>query len=212
MKKIIFQSLFISITILFGNSAMAIEEPKFTLLLEEKPYEIRAYEPMIVAEVQVSGDRDSATNRGFRMIADYIFGNNEGKNQASQNIAMTAPVTIEKQIQANVERNSTQEELAEGVWRIQFVMPSEFSLSSLPKPKNNLVNIRQIPSKTYAVYVYSGLNGVEKVSKITQDLQTWIFQNHYEAIGNPQLARYNPPWTLPIFRRNEVLIEVKVKQ
>ena len=203
------KSLFISVIILIGNSAMAIEEPRFTVITEEKPFEIRVYEPMIIAEVQVSGDRDSATNQGFRLIADYIFGNNEGTNQASQKIAMTAPVTIEKQTQAKLPVSSTQEELADGVWRIQFVMPSEYTLASLPKPKNNLVNIRQVPSRTYAAYVYSGLNGIEKVSKITQDLTAWIDQNHYEAIGTPQLARYNPPWTLPIFRRNEVLIEVK---
>ena len=207
-----FKPLMIGITILLGNSAMAIEEPNYTVIAEEKPYEVRVYEPMIIAEVQIPGDRDSATNRGFRIIADYIFGNNQGINQSSQNIAMTAPVTIENQMQAKLRLNSTEEELADGVWRIQFVMPSEYTLNSLPKPKNHLVKIRQIPSKTYAVYVYSGLNGVEKVSKITQDLTTWIDKNNYQAIGNPQLARYNPPWTLPLFRRNEVLIEIKVKQ
>ena len=136
-----FKSLFISIIILIGNSAMAIEEPRFTVITEEKPFEIRVYEPMIIAEVQVSGDRDSATNQGFRLIADYIFGNNEGANQASQKIAMTAPVTIEKQTQAKLPVSSTQEELADGVWRIQFVMPSEYTLTSLPKPKNNLIKI-----------------------------------------------------------------------
>lgn len=207
----IIKLLIVSITILSGNSAMAIEEPKYTLIAEDKPYEIREYEPMIIAEVRISGDRDSATNRGFRIIADFIFGNNQGTDQASQNIAMTAPVTIEKQAQAKLPLNSTQEELADGEWRIQFVMPSEFTLNSLPKPKNSLIDIRQIPRKTYATYVYSGLNGVEKVSKITEDLRTWIDKNNYQAIGNPQLARYNPPWTLPLFRRNEVLIEVKAR-
>ena len=113
---------------------MAIEEPRFTVITEEKPFEIRVYEPMIIAEVQVSGDRDSATNQGFRLIADFIFGNNEGTNQASQKIAMTAPVTIEKQTQAKLPVSSTQEELADGVWRIQFVMPSEYTLANLPKP------------------------------------------------------------------------------
>ena len=208
----ILKPLIVFITILSGNSAMAIEEPKYTLIAQDEPYEIRVYEPMIIAEVEISGDRDSATNRGFRIIADYIFGNNQGADKVSQNIAMTAPVTIEKQTQAKLPLNSTQEELADGVWRIQFVMPSEYTLDSLPKPKNHLVNIRQIPSKTYAVYVYSGLNGVEKVSKITQDLTAWIDKNNYQTIGNPQLARYNPPWTLPLFRRNEVIIELKAKQ
>jgi len=211
LNKKMFKTLFFSIIILIGNSAMAIEEPRFTVITEEKPFEVRVYEPMIIAEVQVSGDRDSATNQGFRLIADYIFGNNEGTNQASEKIAMTAPVTIEKQTKAKLPLSSTQEELADGIWRIQFVMPSEYTLGNLPKPKNHLVKIRQVPSRTYAAYIYSGLNGLEKVSKITQELTAWIDQNHYEAIGSPQLARYNPPWTLPIFRRNEVLIEVKAK-
>ena len=182
-----------------------VEHARYSVVASSGDIEIRDYAAQVVAETTVSGERSSAISEGFRRLAGYIF----GANQPGEKIAMTAPVTIEKQTQAKLPVSSTQEELADGIWRIQFVMPSEYTLASLPKPKNNLVNIRQVPSRTYAVYVYSGLNGIEKVSKITQDLTAWIDQNHYEAIGTPQLARYNPPWTLPIFRRNEVLIEVK---
>lgn len=190
---------------------MAIEEPKYQVLKMESPYEIRLYEPMIIAEVNVEGDRDVASNRGFRLIADFIFGNNEGKGQISEKISMTAPVTIEPQkiaMTAPVTIESTGQSKDNQTWRVHFVMPSEYTMQSLPKPKNNQVQIREIPSKQFAVYRYSGLNGEEKISNNIKELVNWINRQGLKIVGNAQLARYNPPWTLPPFRRNEILIEI----
>lgn len=201
--------------LLISKFSMAIEEPKYQVIKAESPYELRLYEPMLIAEVSVEGDRDTASSRGFRLIADFIFGNNEGSSKAAEKIAMTAPVTMEPQkiaMTAPVTMESSGEAGGRQVWRVHFVMPSEYSMQTLPKPKNSEVRIREIPSKHFAVYRYSGFNGEEKISLNTKDLITWINQQGLQMAGTPQLARYNPPWTLPPFRRNEILIEVAVQK
>ena len=189
---------------------MAIEEPKYEIIHKAGEFEIRLYAPTLIAETEVEGDMDQASNKGFRMIADFIFGNNVSATQNPQKIAMTAPVTIESQkiaMTAPVTIESTGQAVDER-WRVQFVMPKEYTLETLPKPNNSAVQIRTIPAKVYAVYSYSGLSGEDKVKRYTQELENWIRSCDWRMTGTPQLARYNPPWTLPPFRRNEILIEI----
>lgn len=203
------------IGLLWTNSLMATEEPKFDLLLKEDDLEVRRYAPQIIAETFVDGDMDSASSRGFRLIADYIFGNNQKAGIAmtvpvvvepaagSEKIAMTAPVSIEPQTE--------QEGAMAGAkrWRIHFVMPSQYSMVTLPKPVNPLVSLREIPAKRFAAITYTGFNTESSVQAKTDELARWMKSKNLEAIGKPQLARYNPPWTLPFLRRNEILLEVR---
>ncbi len=198
----------LAITLFFISTlSMAIEEPKYVSSDIEAPFEVRQYESMLIAEVMVEGSRDEASNKGFRLIADFIFGNNEGAQKESNKIAMTVPVTIESRKIA-MTAPVTVDQSDEKNWRVQFVMPKEYSMETLPKPKNSLVKIREIPSKRYAVMVFSGLNNAEKIENNTKQLRTWMSDKQLNAIGAPQLARYNPPWTLPPWRRNEILIEI----
>lgn len=88
-------------------------------------------------------------------------------------------------------------------------MPSEYTLASLPKPTNSAVRIREVPARTYAAVRYSGLNTESRINEETSRLQAWIKQQGFESTGVAELARYNPPWTLPMFRRNEILIPIK---
>jgi hypothetical protein len=197
------------------NSLMATEEPKFTLLLKEERFEIRRYAPQIIAEGIVDGDMDSASNRGFRLIADYIFGNNQKTAIAmtvpvvvepeavSEKIAMTAPVSVEPQTEQAGSMVGARR------WRIHFVMPSQYSMATLPKPLNPLVSLREIPAKTFVAITYSGFNSEASAQEKTDELAAWIQARALESIGRPQLARYNPPWTLPFWRRNEILQEIK---
>ena len=145
---------------------------------------------------------DQASNKGFRLIADFIFGNNEAPNSSgSAKIAMTAPVVVEPQKNTSAVQDANQ-------WRINFVMPSQYNLSTIPRPKNSAVELKEIPSKVFVVLTYSGFNFTSKVQKKTQDALDWSHQHGYKIIGTPQLARYDPPWTLPMFRRNEIMIEI----
>lgn len=202
---------------------MAIEEPTFEVLEKTENIEIRQYRPVIVAETFVDGNMGSASNSGFRLIADYIFGNNQSMRESigepSENIAMTAPVSIEPvtrsekiamtaPVSVEPQGDSISGMMDSKRWRVQFTMPSGYSLATLPKPRNPAVTLRAVPGKRYVVLVFSGFAGEEKAQQKTDELAVWLKAKNLSAIATPQLARYNPPWTLPFLRRNEILIEI----
>lgn len=199
--------LFAVLTWVFCSIVMAIEEPKYSIVETDDKFELRAYAPMIIAEVSVQGSLKSASNQGFRLIADYIFGNNIASNGEKQKVAMTAPVTVQAQPKL---LNVTQQGGAqEQEWKVHFVMPSEYSMSALPKPNNPKVELKEVSERYYASLRFAGLTGEKKVARKTKELQEWMATKNLTAKGQPELARYNPPWTLPFARRNEVLIEVE---
>jgi SOUL heme-binding protein len=209
--RLIFVSLF-----LFSQTAMAIEEPKFDVIEKADAFELRAYKPLIVAEVLVDGDMKQASSKGFKLIADYIFGNNKSqtgdKIGSSEKISTTTPVTLEAQKAAPKSEKvamtapvAVQKEAEK--WRVHFVMPSQYSLETLPTPNNAQVSLREVAAKKFAVVRFSGLVGEEKMATKTAELQAWMQIKQLKPIGTPELARYNPPWTLPFLRRNEILIE-----
>ena len=206
-----------------GSMAMAVEEPKFEVTVKDGNCEVRRYAPVIVAETFVEGDMDAASRTGFKLIADYIFGNNRlagtALDKASEKIAMTAPVTAEP-VPASGKIAMTAPVTAEPVaagssmasatqWRIHFVMPSQYSMQTLPKPNNEAVKLRAVPPRTFAVLSYSGFNTAARVQEKTDELALWMKSKNLQAAGAPQLARYDPPWTLPMWRRNEIHMEVK---
>ena len=112
-----------------------LEEPDYQVLQSELNIEIRLYKPMIIAEVNVEGIRKDAIRDGFRLIADYIFGNNTngsrtkipGRAKNGLKIPMTAPV---------------QQQSTGKSWQISFVMPSKYTIDSLPEPKNDRVKLK----------------------------------------------------------------------
>jgi hypothetical protein len=197
---------------LWMESAMAIEEPHYDVIVSQAPFELRHYAPSLIAQTIVEGDMDEASNKGFRLIADFIFGNNlvVGSEQAAK-IAMTAPVTVEPQsskiamtapVTIEPQLGSTQQ------WRIHFVMPSQYTLANIPKPNNRAVTLHELPSKYFVVHRYSGFNTVARVQEKTDETLAWAKQQSLKVMGTPQLSRYDPPWTLPMFRRNEIMVEV----
>ena len=210
---------------------MATEEPKFELVSKHDHIELRRYPAFIVAETLVEGDMDAASGKGFRAIADYIFGNNVAVgatlDKASEKIAMTAPVTMEPVTAAsqkiamtapvameplpNAAQGSKEPQALQGAkrWRVHFVMPSNYALNSLPKPNNPAVQLREVPAKTWAVLSYSGFNTEAGIQQRSDELVAWLAAQKIKTIGSPQLARYDPPWTLPMFRRNEIMLEVE---
>lgn len=214
----------------FGSLAMAVEEPKFEVLVKDGDHEIRKYGAVIIAETRVEGDISAASEKGFRLIADYIFGNNQARaslpaaavaeQKASAKIAMTAPVIAEPLAESS-KIAMTAPVIAEPAggallmetarqWRIHFVMPSQYTLASLPTPNNEAVKLRELPPATFAVLSYSGLNTTTRVQEKTDELKRWMASKNIEPVGTPQLARYDPPWTLPMWRRNEIKMQVKI--
>ena len=210
---------------------MATEEPKFELVSKHDHIELRRYPAFVVAETFVEGDMDAASGKGFRAIADYIFGNNvavgSAQDKAAEKIAMTAPVTMEPVAAPSqkiamtapvamepmpaVGQASQAPQAMQGAkrWRVHFVMPSNYTLSTLPKPNNPAVQLREVPAKTWAVLSYSGFNTEAGIQQRSDELVAWLAAQKMKTIGSPQLARYNPPWTLPMFRRNEIMLELE---
>ena len=190
---------------------MAIEEPKYILLEKSHHFELRQYPPVVIAEVLVEGDFGEISSKGFRLIADFIFGNNKNKSGVSEKIAMTAPVTVAPCTEEIALNTLVSEQQTSGKWRMYFVMPSDYRLESLPAPGNSLVQLKQVPARNVAVITFSGLAKEAKRQKKTQELLAWMESRQLKPVSGVELARYNPPWTLPFLRRNEVMLEYEYR-
>ena len=188
---------------------MSIETPKYTILKSSGRIELRRYEEYITASIEIEADNyNSATNNAFGVLADYIFGNNtkntkismttpviSKKISTSEKIAMTAPVMATKlDIQTYV---------------ISFTMPSSFSMKELPKPNNSLVCLSTILSHEEVVITFSGYTTEMAIAKMTEELQVWATQNQKNFDGKLMVSRYDPPWKLGFFRRNEISFAIK---
>ncbi len=197
------------------RSAFAVEEPAYRVVQSGDEYEIRVYEPMILAEVHMTGDHQGSLNSGFGILADYIFGNNTDRASiemtspvmrqeasSSRKIAMTAPVMSRESEDAGMSENT------EG-HVITFVMPAEFTMETLPKPNNDRVVIREAPAKRYAVVRFSGHAREGLVEEKQGALIAALQQDGLVWTGMPILAQYNPPWTPGPMRRNEIMLELE---
>lgn len=200
MTRIIGILLFVCFSV--GAAVAELEKPTYTVISTDGKIEIREYQPMIIAEVNVVGDRRPAITYGFRLLANYIFGENtipqitaqQEAIQTSQKIAMTAPV----EIQAN-----------EQSWRISFLMPSEFTLDTLPIPKSEFIQLTELPAQNFITLRFSGRIAEDNLIRHENILREYIKANQIEVQGTPKFAFYNPPWTPPFLRRNEVMFELK---
>ncbi len=186
-----------------------IETPKYEVVSSGKDYEVRAYAPQIVAEVTKQGEYRQTQNDGFRDVAGYIFGSNKTKasismtapvlhqpDNQSEKIAMTAPVLHEPGT-------------APATYKLAFVMPSSYTLDTLPMPNNPNVTLRQVPARKCAALVFRGYAEEATVLQKTRQLLESLKADGMVTTGVPFLAQYHPPWTMPLMRRNEILVEVK---
>lgn len=197
-----------------------VKEPAFTTLARAGAITVRQYQPYIVAKVDVSGERRAAASQGFRLIADYIFGNNRSRQQdGKEKIAMTAPVIQESfgdskkiamtapVIQESMMGGASMAD--KGDWTVQFVMPQEYTLQTLPQPNNPAVKLVSVPAKKWLVIRYSGSWNTAAMNKQWGYLQDYIKNNNIKTAGAPRTAFYNAPFTPPFLRRNEIMIEIR---
>jgi len=168
------------------------ETPAYDVVRSDGAVELRRYAPHVVAEVRVRGDRQAAAGRGFRVLAGYIFGKNEG----SAKVAMTAPVT---QLPADPAADS---------WDVQFMMPAAFDMDSLPTPENPAIRFTQTAAETQAVIRFSGFWTDAKLAAQTEALQAWAAAEGIALEGAPRFYFYDDPFTLPFNRCNEVAFVV----
>lgn len=194
---------------LLASARNRVEQPDYKVVKTHDQFELRRYEPRLVAEVVVEAkDPRRASNDGFRLLAAFIFGENEARDE----IAMTSPVGRSQKIEMTSpvgrERRTDGER---GQWTISFTMPSKWTMKTLPKPKNDRVKIRQIPARHYAVRSFSGSPSDDTVAKREGELRTWAQAAGYTVLPEPATYnRYDPPWVPSFARRNELWVAVDV--
>lgn len=197
-------------------SVRNIEQPQYSVIKQADGYEIREYAPYIVAETMRQEGFDDALNSGFMVVADYIFGNNTAKEpiamttpvttETSEPIAMTAPVISERAEPIAMTAPVVSGE-DDGNRTVAFVMPSKYSMDTLPKPNDSRVKIREVPARKVAVLRFSGWYGAQKIAQKEQQLRELLERDglKYRTLS---FAGYNPPWTPPFMTRNEIWAEL----
>ena len=187
-----------------GIDAVATEEVKYRVLESSGDFELRQYESSLGAETTVEGDFHEVGNEGFRRLFDYI----SGKNRKKQSIPMTSPVSQEASSEKIPMTAPVNQEKVGGAWRITFLMPSAFTMETLPEPLDSRVKLVKIPGRLMAALSYSGTWSRERYEDKEKRLKELIRQRGLKIEGEPVFARYNPPFMPWFLRRNEVLIPV----
>ncbi|MEQ5788634.1 heme-binding protein [Erythrobacter sp. NFXS35] len=167
------------------------EEPDFALLKSEGDFELRDYPPLVVAEVTSSGDRRGASGPSFRRLAAYIFA--QDRPAGGESIAMTAPVI--------------QQETEAGRWQMRFVMPSQYTLDTLP-PAPADITLTEVPARRMAAVRFSGNGGAADLAEREAQLRRWLAGQAIAPAGDAEFAFYDAPMVPGPLRRNEVLIPV----
>ena len=189
---------------------MAIEEPRFEVLEQDGAFELRDYAPYLVAETRVEADFESAGNLAFQRLFRYI----SGDNTAQQKIAMTAPVTQSRSDSRGekIQMTAPVAQQADGTgYRVAFIVPAKYTIDTVPKPSDPTVQIRAVPARLVAVWRYSGRWTAANYQEYEAELRREIGARDLKVMGDPILARYNPPFMPSFLRRNEVLIPVERK-
>lgn len=183
----------------------SVEEASYRVLNKEGNYELREYAPYVVAETRVEAEFKEAGNIAFRRLFGYISGDNE----STQKVAMTAPVVAEPGKGEELEMTApVMGEPVGGSWQYRFVLPASYSMQTAPIPLNDNVQLVAVPGETVAALRFSGLVSQEDVEERSEQLSAWMLSNNLQAASGPRWAGYDPPWTIPFFRRNEVMIVV----
>ena len=182
-------------------------EPRFTVVAAPNGLEIRSYGPRIAAETAIAADEEQARYDGFRRLAGYIF----GANRMRAKIEMTVPVAQQKGETIAMTAPVGQARDAGGQWVIRFFMPTEWTLETLPVPEDPAIVLRQVPGETVAVLRFSGFWGAEAIAARQAELLQRLEATAWKPDGTPLAWFYDPPWTIPFLRRNEVAVPVAAR-
>jgi hypothetical protein len=206
MKIIIITVILLLVWSVWGYFGSNVEQARYTVLKKTDGYEVREYAPRIVAQTTVSGSYQESLNEGFRIIAGYIFGGNVKK----ESVAMTAPVTTQKVVSEPVAMTAPVMTSREGESRVvSFVMPSSYTLATLPTPNDARVKLLEVPAQKFAVLSFSWFRSKSRVERMQRELRESLTKDTVEIVGSMQYAGYNAPWTPPWMIRNEVMVEIR---
>ncbi|KAG4396484.1 hypothetical protein GLYMA_19G194936v4 [Glycine max] len=194
-----------------------LETVDFKVLSRMDQYEIREVEPYFVAETTMPGKSGfdfNGASRSFNALAEYLF----GKNTTKEKMEMTTPVFTSKNQSDGVKMDMTTPVLTTKMedqdnWKMSFVMPSKYG-ANLPLPKDSSVRIKEVPRKIVAVVSFSGFVNDEEIKQRELKLRDALKSDSQFEIKegtSVEVAQYNPPFTLPFQRRNEIALEVEWK-
>jgi len=183
---------------------MATEEAKYTVVLKVKNFELREYEPHILAETIVDGDFESAGKKAFSRLFQYISGDNKSR----QKIEMTAPVAQKTDSEKIDMTSPVGQQKTDGRWAVSFMMPASYSLETVPQPIDPKVILRTVPARYIAAVRYSGFWSQKAYMHNRDKLEAWIKKNRFSVVGEPIWARYNAPFIPWFLRRNEILVPI----
>ena len=205
MKKLItvLTALFLAGCSVFG--IRTADEPNYQVLNDYGHIQIRHYPALVVAQTEVNADYKESSSQGFQRLAGYIFGN----NKKQQKMAMTAPVIQEQEAENMAMTAPVIQQKSGSVWMMTFVLAKGYSVSTAPVPLDPAVMIKEITGKKVAVIQYSGRLSELGIEEKSEELKNWLAKQGYQAISPSRSAAYDPPWTLPFFRRNEVHIDIE---
>ena len=184
------------------------EEASYIVLDEQDEFQLREYAGLVIVETTVNAGFDKAGKEAFGRLFGYI----SGENRTAQKITMTAPVLADEENSATGESIDMTapviaDEATDG-WRYAFVLPNSFTIADAPIPTDPKVRLVEVQPKLVAVLRYSGLLNEGDFRDNSARLLHWISENQLESLSLPRVAGYDPPWTLPFLRRNEVMIDV----
>lgn len=170
--------------------------------------EIRRYGARTAAQVVLDGDDAQASDNGaFRILAGYIFGGNRGQ----QSIDMTSPVAVAEGEEIAMTAPVETSQGAGGRYAMRFFLPAAYSVENAPAPDDPRVEIVEVPPTTVAAIRFTGLAGDETTAERRRDLLDSLDGSDWQAVGSPVSLFYDPPWTLPFLRRNEVAVEISTR-
>jgi len=182
-----------------------VTEPAHKVVSRNDDYEVRAYAGFLVAETTVSGPWKEALNEGFRRLFSYISGNNEGRSK----VAMTAPVLSGEPEKIAMTAPVLQEAGTGDMQVVSFIAPASYTLETIPVPKDTSIRIRQVSPFTAAVVRYGGWTDPGKIERKTAELRSLLARDGRTPVPPFLSAQYNPPWTIPPFRRNEIIVKIR---
>ena len=160
----------------------------------------------MLAQVKAqSTSQENKSNNKFRLLFQYI----SGKNKRNQKIAMTSPVMSQKNEKISMTTPVIMTQSPNEFSSMAFVLPRQYTIDNTPIPLNNKVKIISRPAIKMAVIRFSGSTNQAKIQTMKNKLLSWIKEQGLVPTGNDQLAVYDPPWTIPAFRRNEIQIPIK---
>ena len=204
MKRTIQVALAAAIIITGAGNAMATEEASYKVSKQDGKFEVREYGSNIIAETMIEGDLEGAGNKAFRTLFAYI----SGANRTQKKIEMTAPVSQESAGEEIAMTAPVSQERVENKWAVSFMMPSSYTMQTIPEPTDPAVKLREVLPRHMAAVRYSGTWKEKNYLKQKAALEEWIRKNGFTVTGAPVWARYNPPFMPSFFRRNEILIPI----